>query len=70
MSRKIQMDVTVKPEDTDKRQKLTTMIDMALVSGGMRITKGTYRVTVEHLTPRELAAEEKASLGGTLSEDL
>lgn len=45
-----EMDVEIKPTDTDKRQNLTGQIDMALMIGGVRVGAGTYRVRIEKIT--------------------
>lgn len=58
MGRQIEMETEVRKEDTDKRQTLTTLIDIGLITNGFRVTAGTYRVTIERLDQKKEALRE------------
>lgn len=57
---KYELEITIRPEDVDKRQTLASRIDMTLALTGCRITAGEYTVTIERKTARQLRAEAKA----------
>lgn len=62
MGRKIELEVTIDPGDADKRQALTSQIDIGLLTAGLRVRAGTYRIVIERVDPRaERPAEEDLS---------
>jgi hypothetical protein len=56
---KYELDITVLPEDVDKRQTLAARIDIALALSGCRITAGEYAVTIERKTAAQIRREAK-----------
>lgn len=57
---KYELEIEIRPDDVDKRQKLAARIDMTLALTGCRITAGEYTVIIERKTARQLRAEAKA----------
>lgn len=66
---KYELEITIRPQDVDKRQTLAARIDMALATSGCRITAGEYDVIIVRKSAsqvrREAAEAEAASLAET-----
>jgi hypothetical protein len=54
---KYELEITVLPQDVDKRQTLATRIDIALALSGCRITAGEYDVIIERKSAAQLRRE-------------
>lgn len=57
---KYELEITIRPEDVDKRHTLASRIDMALALSGCRITAGEYDVIIERKSAAQLRREAKA----------
>ena len=58
---KYELEITILPQDVDKRQKLAARIDIALALSGCRITAGEYNVIIERKSAKQLRAEAKVA---------
>lgn len=58
---KYEFDIQILPKDTDKRQTLTSRLDIALAINGCRITAGEYMVTIERKSAAQVRSEAKAN---------
>ena len=54
---KYELEITIRPEDVDKRQTLASRIDMALALSGCRITAGEYDVIIVRKSAAQLRRE-------------
>lgn len=57
---KYELEITIRPQDVDKRHTLAARIDFTLATTGCRITAGEYNVIIERKTARQLRAEAQA----------
>ena len=55
---KYEFEIGIDANDVDKRQTLTSRIDVALAINGCRITAGEYVVTIERKTAAQIRREE------------
>jgi hypothetical protein len=55
---KYELEITILPQDVDKRQTLTARIDTALALSGCRITAGEYDVIIERKSAERIRREQ------------
>jgi hypothetical protein len=55
---KYELEITILPQDVDKRQTLASRIEMTLALTGCRITAGEYVVTIERKSAERIRREE------------
>jgi hypothetical protein len=59
---KYELEIEIRQQDVDKRQKLTARIDMALACGGCRITAGVYDVIIVRKSAAQIRREEREAV--------
>jgi hypothetical protein len=60
MGRFIEFECEVKPDDVDKRQTLTTLVDIGMITAGFRVRAGSYRIRIEKVDPPKKAKNRES----------
>lgn len=65
---KYELEITIRPQDVDKRHTLASRIDMALATSGCRITAGEYDVIIMRKTAAQVRRDARSAVPPEASE--